>query len=283
MALKKIIDEALTELNTIPDHFQNWKILKDELKKRGLSGYEKKARQVNIEEVGKILTILEKLNERFVYTNIMDNSENDRSDFDKILELCRLEGKTLDMLDSLADTGYFLGYGSAPNKNIIDYDIKSFKRLLKNDLFKKYKSVFNSLKEYLGYEHDPKSCVFDFFSHQFDKITKIAETEGDPCSAIYLLSNEGYQINEEIGLTDTDVECISKIAKSLQGSSVEIVSSFLYKEENPEAFQKYFSSLSDHEQRTVLNKILEMDYENKEIVDWLDEKKCELLQEVGFS
>ena len=289
MGLKEIINKALKDLNKIPYHIQKWESLKEELKNRGAEKYGKKAKKVEVEEAEKVLAVLEKLSERFNYKNIKENlqkfgeSKKERSDFERILKLCRLEGNVLGMLDALADTGYFIGYGSEKSLNIIEYDLEVFEELIKDDLFIKYKSIFEALKTNLGYENGG-SLIFDFYSNQMDKIIKLARVKGDVNGAICLLANEGYQINKA-GITDTDVGCIEKIAKSLQEekSSIETVSLFLYKEGNPDIFKNYFSSLSDEGQKTVLNKILELDYENKEIIDWLNEKNYEILQKAGFS
>lgn len=287
MDLKETVDKALADLNTIPADFHKWNTtLKDELKKRSLADYEKRIKKIGVGEADKVIAVLEKLRERFKYTFIEENlSSKDRSDFDRILELCRLEGKVLDMLDSLADTGYFLGYTNKKNKNIIEYDIKIFKRLIKDDTFKKYKTVFNDLEACLSYEYDEKSNQFPFYEHQFHKIIDIAELEGDVHSSICLLANRGYQIDKNTGLTDTHVKAIGKIAKSLQEekSSLETVSSILYKEGNLEIFKHFFSGLPDDKQRTVLEKIFDTDYENKKIIAWLNKEQYDLLQEVGFS
>lgn len=290
MDLKETMDEALKELNKIPLHLEKWQTLREELKKRELEDHLMKIRKVEIEEAEKIMVVLEKLTERFNYKKIINTENSDKqssSDFNRILELSRLEGNVLDMLDSLADTGYHLGYAYEKNKNIIENDIDYFKRLLKDDMFKKYKVVFNTLKFCLGYEFDDDSKIFPFYSHQFNKIMKISELEEDICiieGAINLLANKGHQINKITGITESDIKAIEKITKSLQKDkcSFETVSLLLYDEGNPEGFKNYFSGLSKDKQKTVLNKIFNLDYENKKVTNWLNEKHYDILREAGL-
>lgn len=285
--VKAVLNEAKTQLD-------EWHWFRKKLKDRGfkddeqqLDSYKYKA---DIGEAESFLKVLDKLEEKFDY-KIKDFSDYlQRYQFEKILELSRLKGDVLGMLDALACTGYKLGSVDVGSFFIIhkpyieakNYDL--FKSLLKNNLFEKYLAVFKAFRNAFGCEY--KDFSRSKQSEHIDNIIKFSELDGDVRGAIYILASNNYMIEQETESIQKDMKKIEKIVKALENEKSEnpnIVYLYLYKKSDTELFKKIFSDLSTEEKRSALEAIFNCDQHNEKTIKWLEDEYSDLIKEVGFS
>ncbi len=284
--LEKLVKELEISVNK---KLENWKNLKKDFEKRELYEYEKHMGRISVDEAGKILAIVKKLEERFGYGRMFSDTEitgGSPVQFERILELSKTKGDVCGMLDSLADAGYALNeYKDEKDKTLIRYftqkDILLFKRLMKKDLYKKFYETFKTLKKTLRY--DNKACLASNHFSEIENLIELTKIEGDVTGAICLLAETGYKINKEAGLTENHVEAIERITRTiLKEAENGINTLYLYKKLKPELFKEYFTNISLEKKKKTLEKIFESEYQNEEVISWLDKTYPDLLREVGF-
>jgi hypothetical protein len=56
----------------------------------------------------------------------------------------------------------------------------------------------------------------------------------------------------------------------------------LYRDDT-KRFIKFFSKIDQNRKKGLLNEIFSCDYENKEVIEWLNKNEADLLREVGFN
>ncbi len=201
-------------------------------------------------------------------------------------ELDDIEG----VIKTLADSGYLLNsYMPSPISTVtylIEEDIRLFKTLAKDGLFKKYDSVFKTLSK-LGYK---STSDYKNMYNQAAYLLSIACLEGDVIGAIYVLANNGYKTDGTFGLNRLDLKNIKKITeKSNKETSKgkDGIPVYLYNTGNTEIFHNYFISLKAGNKKSVLKSILEYEtkqelQEHNKIRDWLEKNYESLIREVGF-
>jgi hypothetical protein len=271
--------------NSLSKKLEDWKNLKEDLEKRNLLDYEKIMKMISIDEAGRILPVIKKLEERFGYGIMYSDigiTGGSPVQFDRITELSKTDGNVCDMLDSLADAGYMLNEYTGKNKQLTVYltskDITLFKRLMKKDRYKNFSNIFKTLKTTLSYNNKIQKPNYHAEIENLIELTKI---KGDVTGAICLLANQGYKIKEELGLTENHVETIEFIIRTILKES-EINRLYLYKALKPDMFKEYFTSISLEKKKDLLGRIFESDYQNEDVIKWLDKTYPDLMREVSF-
>ncbi len=283
--LEKLVEDLKVSTSK---KLEDWKSLEKDLEKRKLADYEERIKKVSLDEAGKILAVLNKLEEHFGYGRIYSEvslTGGSPVQFSRVLELSKLKGGVCGMLDTLADAGYTLNeYKEKKDNTMIRYltekDIVLFKRLMKNDAYKKFHEIFKTLKRTLGYEN--KTFSSNYHS-EIENLIELTRIKGDVTGAICLLAHKGYSIKKEIGLTENHVETIEYITRVMlkeDDNGISIL--YLYKKLKPELFEEYFSNISQEKKKKVLEKIFESGYQNEEVITWLDKNYPDLIREVGF-
>ncbi|MDP2907478.1 MAG: hypothetical protein Q8O03_06060 [Nanoarchaeota archaeon] len=280
------IEELVKNLeNSLSKKQEDWKKLKEDLEKRKLSDCEQIMKMISVDEAGKIFPVIKKLEERFKYGIMyseIDITGGSRVQLDRITELSRTDGNACDMLDSLADAGYILNEYKDKNNYLIVHitpkDLELFKRLMKNDRYKKFSNVFKTLKTALGYNNKIQKPNYHAEIENLIELTKI---KGDVTGAICLLADQGYKIKEELGLTENHVATIEYITRTILKES-EINKLYLYKTLKPDIFREYFTSVSLEKKKYLLGKIFESEYQNEDVIKWLDKTYPDLMREVSF-
>lgn len=285
--LEKLVKELETSVNK---KLEDWKSLKEDMKKRKLSEYEQRMAQVSVDEAARVLAIVKKLEERFGYGQMFSDvgtTGGSPVQFERILELSKTEGDICGMLDALADAGYTLNEYKDKNQDKImirylaEKDVALFKRLLKDDLYKRFSETFKTLKKTLNY--DNRACSSSNNYSEIENLIKLTKTEGDVVGAVCLLAETGYRMNKEIGLTENHVEMIEYVTRTILKENEDGISFlYLYKKLKPELFKEYFSNINLEKKKKVLEKIFESDYHNNEVIRWLEESYHDLLRETSF-
>lgn len=286
-----MLDDILEDIerlkNATSEKLEAWKSLKKELKNRRLADYEYRLNKVDIDEAGRLSSIIRKLDERLGYKEMRSNinvTGGSPVQFDRMLELCRTEGNVSGMIDALADSGYVLSsYHDSKKINYIsEQDLLLFKELLKDDVFIKCSSVLKVLKDFLGYEHGGNHSSD---SARVRRLIEASKLKGDVIGAILILANKRYSLDKEVGFTKDHIAVIEKIAKTLgeeESKSPGSVCLYFYKEAGTNMFKGYFSELGIKEKKTALKAILELDHHNSEAVKWLEDSYSDLLREASF-
>lgn len=283
--LEKLVKELEISVNK---KLEDWKSLKEDMKKRKLSEYEQRMAQVSVDESTRVLAIVKKLEERFGYGQMFSDiniTGGSPVQFERILELSKTEGGICGMLDALADAGYTLNEYKGNDKIMIRYlakkDVALFKMLLKDDLYKRFSETFKTLKKTLNY--DNRACSSSNNYSEIENLINLTKIEGDVTGAICLLAETGHRMNKEIGLTENHVETIEYITRTiLKETENGIGPLYLYKKLKPELFKEYFSNISLEKKKKTLEKIFESDCHNDEVIRWLEESYHDLLREISF-
>lgn len=258
------------------------KELEKELKDRKAKDCEKLLRYVDPGEAGRILEVIKKLSECLNYTDLGYKGEDypeahidlSPQQFKMILHISRLKGDVSGMLETVSYLGFSLKKHRGKRYINSDEDKYLFTGLMKEGFSDEKKIVLKSLKDMLGYS-------FCKTQEECQKLTKVSGMEGDVLGAVCLLASEDCKINQKTGLTKKylkALECLASELESMNGGNY----SYLYKKVKPEFFKEYFSSLSLEKKKLALEKILESDHYDKEVVEWLEQNYYGLLREVGF-
>jgi len=166
--------------------------------------------------------------------------------------------------------------GLNPSKNFIDK--------LKQADIRRFPDVFKRLRDKLGY----KGTTYN----QVNKIIKISQLEGDILGSIDALADSNYRKSKLSKIDKNYMEKIRNFIQELENQKklslekeLENLSSShlcLYKG-SAEIFIDYFSNLiCVEEKKNILRSIFNCDYNNQEIIDWLDKHEIELVREVGL-
>lgn len=87
---------------------------------------------------------------------------------------------------------------------------------------------------------------------------------------------------EQLALSEEEKDKIAEEASELFYTGTKI-DACVYKN-NPKQFIRLFSKIEDKNKKTeLLNAILKCDYENKEVIEWLNKNETDLLREAGFN
>lgn len=270
--------------NALSKKLEDWNNLKEDLKKRKLVNYEEYIKEVSADEAGKTLAVFKKLEERFGYGRMYSDegrTGGSPAQFKRVMDLSRTEGNVCAMLDSIAEAGYTLNEykeGWTTIRYVTEKDIAFFKKLLKDDMYKKAYETFKILKRTMGYKE--ASCPSNRHT-EIENLIAITEMKGDALGAICLLSNEGYETDKKTGLTKDHVETIKEIIKNVLQETDSTL--YLYRKLKPGLFKEYFSSISQENKKTAVEKILGSEYQNEEIIRWLDEAYPDIVREAGFN
>lgn len=271
--------------NSLSKKLEDWKNLKEDLEKRKLSDYDKIMKVISVDEAGRILPVIKKLEERFKYGIMYSDvgiTGGSRVQLDRITEFSKMEGNVCEMLDSLADAGYMLNEYKDKNGQMIVYitpkDLELFRRLLKKDRYKEFSNIFKTLKTVLDYNNKIQRPNYHAEIENLIGLTKI---KGDVNGAICLLANQGYKIKEELGLTENHVATIEFITRTiLQECATNTL--YLYKILKPDIFKEYFTSISLEKKKELLGRIFESDYQSEDVIKWLDKTYPDIMREVSF-
>ncbi len=288
MGLTDTVTEVLEDFNKRKNKSEVWETLEKKLKKAGFKDeYNKLIHELDSYEAYEFLKVWGAINQ---HLNEKEIRWGNRDEAYKVM-------KTLSKLDDIEDvirTITYSGYELHVYKDIpfgTDIylhkdDVKIFETLAKDGLYKKYDSVFKALNKF-GYRGVNS---YKNMSTQVEYITNLASLGGDVLGAIYILVNNGYQIDEVVGLNRLDLKGIERILEENEKEVSEGkggIPVYLYNTGNLELFQDYFTSLKMSDKKSVLKSILEYEtkqesQEHNKIRDWLEKDYESLIREVGF-
>lgn len=231
-------------------------------------------------DIKKFLDVFNKLKNCFgLFANMEKDPSFYNTQVENLLELSKVKGDVCAMLDILVDSGYRFAYKSELKSNYIEItDLGLFKGLLEDDLFKKYSVVFKALNKGLGYNYEK---VREIMHSSIQKIIQLSKLKGDVYGAIYILASEGYSIDKATDITFADMKGIEKIVKALNNKK-DSSSLYIYKKGDVKIFKKFFSNLALEMKKKTLKELLDCDYHNEKIIQWLNEDYSEIIKETGL-
>lgn len=288
MGLTDTVTEVVKDFNKRKNKSEVWETLEKKMKKSGFKDeYNKLLHELDSYEAYEFLRVWDVINQHLNKKEIKWGDKDET--YGMIKTLSKIENIE-DVIKTIAYSGYELYIISATPFGTDIYlhkdDVKIFETLAKDGLYKKYDSVFKVLNKF-GYKGVNS---YKNMPTQVDHIISLAGLEGDVLGAIYILVNNGYQIDEFVGLNRLDLKGIERI---LEENEKEIsegkggIPVYLYNTGNLELFQDYFTSLTMSDKKSVLKSILEYEtkqepQEHNKIRDWLEKDYESLIREVGF-
>jgi len=267
----------------------------------------------------KYLKTFKMLKKKMEYTSVNDHkynqySSDNNSDYSdqarRVLKIANLKGDVEGAVAALVESGYNLHvYNKGEYSYLRDEDVSIIKTLAKADQ-QKYLKTFKTLKEKIGYtsvnDHLYNQNLFNKnsdYSDQARKVLKISNLEGNVEGAIDALA-DGYclhvrkkgkykiLVDEDIRLIKKltrynlrDMKAINRITSGLWNKELESLGldDFCLYKGHAKSFIDYFSNLIGvEEKKNILRAIFNCDYENQEIIDWLDKHETALVKEVGL-
>lgn len=288
MSIKDTIAEVLEDFNKRKNKSEVWETLEKKMKKSGFKEeYNKIIHQLDSYEAYEFLRVWDAINQHLNKKEIGWGGKDET--FEMMKALSKIDDIE-DIIKTIAYSGYELHtckytlFGT--DIYLCKDDVKIFETLAKDGLYKKYDSVFKVLNKF-GYK---EVNSYKNMHTQVEYITSLAGLEGDVLGAIYILVNNGYQIDEVVGLNRLDLKGIERI---LEENEKEIsegkggIPVYLYNTGNLELFQDYFISMKTGDKKSVLKSILEYEtkqepQEHNKIRDWLEKDYESLIREVGF-
>lgn len=289
MGLKDTIREVVEDFNKRKNKSEVWETLEKKLIKNGFKEqYNKMMNDMDSLEAYEFLKVWDAIEEHLNKKKATWTYKG--KSFEGIKALSELDDVE-DVIKILADSGYKLeSYIDFPipktNIYLTTNDIKIFKTLAKDGLYKKYGLVFKALNKF-GYK---RISGYKNRYTQVDRLISLANLEGDAVGAIYVLVNNGYKIDDSTGISKLDIRSIKKITEEDEKEKTEEkdgIPIYLYNTGDAELFQDYFNSLETENKKSVLKSILEYEtkqelQEQNKIRNWLEKSYEHMIREVGF-